>query len=433
MRLPALLNSLIKRTPALDGPLQLLYGTVQLYGKNGLANHAAATAFYFLLSATPAVLLMSYALQLLAHWAENSVAATLLMAALYNQLQLDSLTSLGIVPRQAQLTAGGVGLLTLLLSSRGLINAVQGAFRIIFPEEAKRRLVLSWTLPFLLLPLLMLLAGLAAVVQTALAFFAEYALIGALSASLLKALNALLSVGLLWLVIFAAFWRLPLRCPPVRHAALTALGATISIVLLLSVFGAFFQLDNYRALYGALGSVVFVLIGAFMVCLVFYFWAQALYALGKLDVAALERLFLSAQDTAAAGTGVDSFVFGNARRLLNRYGRQCAAGETLVQEGEASRDAYLLYAGRAAVYKATPQGPKKLGELGEGQLFGEMAYLLRENRTASVLAETELTVLVLSPEMLEELMRYSAPLSRRIIDTLCKRLEHMNRVSQQGT
>jgi len=35
-------------------------------------------------------------------------------------------------------------------------------------------------------------------------------------------------------------------------------------------------------------------------------------------------------------------------------------------------------------------------------------------------------VLALPPHLLEELMRHSAPLSRRIIDTLCQRLERMN-------
>jgi len=60
-----------------------------------------------------------------------------------------------------------------------------------------------------------------------------------------------------------------------------------------------------------------------------------------------------------------------------------------------------------------------------------MAYLLSEKRTASVVAETDITVLALPPVMLEELMRYSAPLSRRIIDTLCQRLERMNLVAQK--
>src|SRR4030065_1536966 len=89
---------------------QLAYTTWRLFSQNGLTNHAAATAFYFLLSATPLLLLLSYALQLLNHIAADSVSATILMAALYNQMQLESLTALGFIPRQTQLAAGGCGL-----------------------------------------------------------------------------------------------------------------------------------------------------------------------------------------------------------------------------------------------------------------------------------------------------------------------------------
>ena len=70
----------------LSWPLQLAHTTLRLFGQNGLQNHAAATAFYFLLSATPLLLLLSYALQLLGHIAENSAPATILMTALLLKL-----------------------------------------------------------------------------------------------------------------------------------------------------------------------------------------------------------------------------------------------------------------------------------------------------------------------------------------------------------
>src|SRR5512135_3379943 len=153
--------------------IQLGYTTWRLFKQNGLQNHAAATAFYFLLSATPLLLLLSYALRLLGHIAENSVPATILMAALYNQLQLEHLTALGFIPRQTQLAAGGVGLVTLLLSSRGLVNAVQGAFSVIFPARTKRNPVVSWVLPLVILPVLFLLVGLATLAQVTLSFLAQ--------------------------------------------------------------------------------------------------------------------------------------------------------------------------------------------------------------------------------------------------------------------
>lgn len=407
--------------------LQLAYTTLRLFGQNGLKNHAAATAFYFLLSATPLLLLLSYALQLLGHIAENSAPATILMAALYDQMQLESLTALGFIPRQAQLAAGGVGLATLVLSSRGLVNAVQGAFRIIFADQSKRNLVVSWVLPLIILPVLFLLMGVAALAQTTLSFLAENDFIGLGSAQVLQTLNTLLGFAMLWGLLFAAYWRLPLRHPRARDAAMFSLAASVSMALLLVVFGAFFKLENFLSLYGALGSVVFVLIGAYFTFLLLYLWAQALYAYGKADIDALEKLFLGRSGEDA--NKLEAYVFGDINRLLEKYGEIHPAGHTLIEEGDDSRTAYLLYAGRAAVYKNTEDGRRRLGELKEGQLFGEMAYLLNEQRTASVVADTEMTVLALPPQIMEELMQHSAPISRRIIDTLCQRLERMNLAS----
>jgi len=404
--------------------LQLAYTTWRLFGQNGLPNHAAATAFYFLLSATPLLLLLSYALQLLGHIAENSMPATILMAALYDQMQLDSLTALGFIPRQTQLAAGGVGLVTLVLSSRGLVNTMQGAFRIIFPDRTKRNLVVSWVLPLIILPVLFLLMGVAALAQVTLSFLAQNDIIGAGNAQALRTLISLFAFAMVWALLFAAYWRLPRRHPRARDAAVFALAATVSLGLLLLLFGAFFKLENYRSLYGTLGGVVFVLIGGYFAFLLLYLWAQALYAYGKADITALEKLFLGGSGEGAGKLA--GYVFSDSRRLLEKYGQVHPAGHALIEEGDDSKTAYFLYAGRAAVYKNTDGGRRRLGELGEGQLFGEMAYLLNEKRTASVVADGELTVLALPPQTLEELMRHSAPLSRRIIDTLCQRLERMN-------
>lgn len=419
------------RTPALPPArgtlswlLQLGYTTWRLFSQNGLTNHAAATAFYFLLSATPLLLLLSYSMQWLGKIAENSVPATILMAALYEQLQLERLTALGFIPQRAQLAAGSVGLVTLLLSSRGLVHAVHGAFKVIFPEQNKRNVVVSWVLPLVILPVLFLLMGLAALAQTTLSFLAQNNFIGTGNAHVLQALNSLFGFAMVWALLFAAYWRLPRQHPRARDAALFALLAAASLGVLLMLFGAFFKLENYHSLYGALGGVVFVLIGGYFAFLLLYLWAQALYAFGKADITALEKLFLAGSGTGASK--LEGYVFGDTHRLLAKYGEVHPDGHVLIKEGDDSKIAYYLYAGRVGVYKETGSGRRRLGELNEGQLFGEMAYLLNEPRTASVVADGEITVLALPPHILEELMRHSAPLSRRIIGTLCQRLERMN-------
>lgn len=415
------------RRNILDWLLQLAFTTWRLFMKNGMQNHAAATAFYFMLSATPLLLLLTYGTQWLASLAETSVPATMMLAALYDQLRLESLTEMGFIPARTQLTAGGVGLLTLLLASRGLVNAIHGAFKVIFPEETKRRFVISWSLPLLIIPIAFLLLGVAVVVQATLNFFAQNALLGAGQTLFYKGLNYTLTFSMLWALIFTAYWRLPRRHPPVKTTAVIALFSTLALIALLVVFGLFFDVEKYRTLYGAVGGVVFVLIGAFFACAGFYFWAQCLFALGKVDVAALEKLFLGSSNEGASK--LENYVFGRAGRLLDKYGKTYNPGDILIQEGDTSKTAFFLYGGRVGLYKAIHGEEKKLGVLEEGELFGEMAYLLGEARTATIKAETEVVVLTLPPDMLEELMRYSAPLSRRIIDILCKRLQRMNIVT----
>jgi membrane protein len=282
-------------------------------------------------------------------------------------------------------------------------------------------------LPLIILPVLFLLMGVAALAQVTLSFLAQNNFIGTGNAQLLQVLNSLFGFAMVWALLFAAYWRLPRRHSPARDAAVFSLAAIISLGVLLALFGAFFKLENYLSLYGALGGVVFVLIGAYFAFLLLYLWAQALYAYGKSDVTALEKLFLGGSGEGASK--LEGFVFGDSRRLLEKFGQIHPAGHTLIEEGDDSRTAYFLYAGRAGVYKNTDDGHRRLGELHEGQLFGEMAYLLHEKRTASVVADTEITVLALPPHLMEELMRHSAPLSRRIIDTLCQRLERMNLAS----
>ncbi len=418
----------LPRNDKLDWLIQVGYTTVRLFGKNGLQNHAAATAFYFMLSATPLLLLLSYAMQWLGKLAENFVPATMLFAALYNQLQLETLTEVGFLPRQTQLAASGVGLLTLLLSSRKLVHAVEAAFKVIFPHEAKRKFVTTWLLPLIIIPIAFGLLGLAGLAQSVLAFFAGVELIVGWQAELLLVLNALFMLFIVWLLVFLAYWRLPKERPPVRQTALIALLSAISLFLLLALFRYFFHVEKYQSLYGALGGAVFVLIGIYFACLVFYLWAQCLFAVARVDVEALEKLFLGGSGEGASK--LEGFVFGRANRLLEKYGRTFQLGDVLIEEGHESQDAFFLYSGRAAAYKNVNGGERRLGPLNEGQLFGEMAYLLKEKRTATVKAETEVVALVLPPDMLEQLMRHSAPLSRRIIATLCQRLEKMNLTAQ---
>jgi CRP-like cAMP-binding protein len=89
---------------------------------------------------------------------------------------------------------------------------------------------------------------------------------------------------------------------------------------------------------------------------------------------------------------------GLSRRQLNRLAREArtrhfAAGTPVVREGEMSGVGFfVIQDGRATV----TAGKKKVGTLGPGDYFGELALIAERPRAATVTAETPLDCLDIS-------------------------------------
>jgi membrane protein len=413
---------------------QVGYAAWGLFARLELTNHAAALSFYFLLSAVPVALLILYVSGQLLDLPELSEALTLVLAGINHQLNLTHLRAMGLLPEEAKIAAGGVSLVTLLLASRGLFNALQSAFRVIY-SEARRKIWASWLISLLVLPLTLLLLGLVALARSVLDFLASLDMLGPPWLLALDALGAGFSLLLIWLLLFLAYAKLPRPAPPARLAAITAGLAVLSMALLQFALGHFVKIGSYQALYGALGATVFLLIWVYFLCLTFLFWAAWQYVAERIDTLALEKLILASDDDQNEGADThpgkprraERLLFGQFGRLTRKFGERRAAGEAIIREGETDRIAYYLLSGRAGIYKGIEGERKRLGELGPGALFGEMAYILNEPRSADVQAETDCALLALAPATLEQLMNTSAPFSRRVVGQLAARLGTMNR------
>src|SRR4029079_16484601 len=81
-------------------------------------------------------------------------------------------------------------------------------------------------------------------------------------------------------------------------------------------------------------------------------------------------------------------VWSSCLRLSRVF--DCEVGERLVRQGEASRGAFLIRAGRAAAEVALPGGGMlTVAEFNPGDVFGEMALIERGVCSASVTALTD--------------------------------------------
>ena len=97
-------------------------------------------------------------------------------------------------------------------------------------------------------------------------------------------------------------------------------------------------------------------------------------------------------------------------------------GDVVFRQGEPGESAYLIYEGTASVVKDSADGPVQINELGRFELFGELAIVGDTNRTATVVAASELKVLCLSKEVFLRLIHQSPEAGIKIMKILVNRL-----------
>ena len=93
-------------------------------------------------------------------------------------------------------------------------------------------------------------------------------------------------------------------------------------------------------------------------------------------------------------------------------------GKVLVEEGRIGTEFFLIAEGRATVTK----NGRKVASLGPGQYFGELALLDRRPRSASVVSETEMDVLVLHQRQFNGLLESVPTMSRKLLVAMANRL-----------
>lgn len=95
-------------------------------------------------------------------------------------------------------------------------------------------------------------------------------------------------------------------------------------------------------------------------------------------------------------------------------------GDTLMREGEPSTDLYFVASGRLAVLKAGHAHP--IAEVGQGQPVGEIGFFAGIERTATVVALRDTTVLRLSQERFRAVSRTAPHIYEAIVISLARRL-----------
>lgn len=97
-------------------------------------------------------------------------------------------------------------------------------------------------------------------------------------------------------------------------------------------------------------------------------------------------------------------------------------GKEFVTQGDVGREAFIIVEGTAEAFR----NGRKIAELGPGACVGELALLDHGPRTASVVAGTPLTVLVLGPREFSGVLDEVPTLNHKMLEALAGRVRELD-------
>jgi len=115
-------------------------------------------------------------------------------------------------------------------------------------------------------------------------------------------------------------------------------------------------------------------------------------------------------------------LFSNlSQRHLKEIGKhtdqlKVDAARVLAQQGKTGLDFIFIVEGKARVEK----DGESIRQLSEGDFFGEISLIDGEPRTATVIAETNMTLLIVDKRSFDHLLDTVPGLQRKILISLCK-------------
>ncbi len=134
---------------------------------------------------------------------------------------------------------------------------------------------------------------------------------------------------------------------------------------------------------------------------------------------------MTTNTTTAALASIELFA-GLSKKDLKSIDRlmtpvDVKAGKEVIKEGTAGREAFIVVEGTASVWR----DGKLIASVGKGAVLGEVALLANRARTATVLAETAMTVEVLNRREFEQLLDDNPGITRKLLVATAKRVHEL--------
>ena len=109
-----------------------------------------------------------------------------------------------------------------------------------------------------------------------------------------------------------------------------------------------------------------------------------------------------------------------------KLGKLYKDGEIIVKQGEKGKCLYVIQEGRVDVIHETPEGDKKVAELGESDFFGEMGLFEDDVRSCTVRAVGDVRILTIDKRNFFKSINRDSSLAYRLLEKMSNRLREAN-------
>lgn len=117
--------------------------------------------------------------------------------------------------------------------------------------------------------------------------------------------------------------------------------------------------------------------------------------------------------------------------LINSKHESYTKGDIIFSEGDVGDCAYLIEDGIVDIY-ATVNGQEQLiNQIGKGDIFGEVALLDHQPRTATARAQDNVVLIPVQRNMMNELLDKTDPIVRHVLLVILERFRNKRGISQQ--
>jgi CRP/FNR family cyclic AMP-dependent transcriptional regulator len=111
---------------------------------------------------------------------------------------------------------------------------------------------------------------------------------------------------------------------------------------------------------------------------------------------------------------------------MDGLGKVYGDGEVVVRQGDTGDCMFSIQAGRVEVVREADAGPVRVAVLQEGDIFGEMAILDKEVRSATVRALGEARVLTIDKRTFLRRIQEDPSIAFNLARALCGRIRRLN-------